>query len=117
MTDQYPSKLMLPSEDGYSFYEIDKIIRCEAKDDQTWFYILNKSKPACVSIPMKKYETTLADTFYKVQKNHLINLNHVSKYFLDKQGFVLMTDGSRVKVADTRKEKLMSKLKQMVRVS
>jgi len=130
MKAQYPSRLMLPSEDGYTFYEIDKIIRCEAKDNQTLFYIISESNDtklvhtdsfpvvrmftACVPIPLKKYETTLADTFCKVHKDHLINLNHVSKYFQNEQGFVLMTDGSRVEVADIRKEELIKKLKDMV---
>lgn len=101
-------KLGLPSAEEVTFVNIPDIIRCEAEGSYTAFYLANQPK-ILVARTLKYYENLLQDLgFYRIHDSHLINLQHVKKYF--KEGSVILSDGSQVLVSARRKKAFQDKL-------
>lgn len=102
-----PQRLVLKSSDQVHMLDIDKIIRLEASNNYTVFY-LDDGRNIMVSRPIKEYEEILiGQGFHRIHKSHIFNINKMS--FFDKAdgGFVVMVDGSRVPVASRKREMLL----------
>ncbi len=96
-------KLCLPIQNGFLFVSIDDIIRCEADGSYTRFFLVD-SEPILASRNLKEYEDLLpAEVFCRVHHSQLINVNHVTKYTRDKNGFIHMIDGSVVELSVRKK--------------
>jgi len=114
--NQNHNRIMLPSMEGFSIYKIEDIIRCEAEGCYTKVYLINESKPVLVSNPIGNYEKLLAGlNFCRVHNKHLVNLKHVSRFLKAYGGFLVMQDGTEVKVSDRKKNHLLEKLKNLAR--
>jgi two-component system LytT family response regulator len=99
-----PDMLALPTKDGFSFFKIDDIIRCEADSNYTSFHFTGNRK-AVIPKTLKEYESLLEEfNFCRVHSSHLINMAHVKQYLKGKGGFVVMSDGTEIEVAVRRKE-------------
>ncbi|MCD4696260.1 MAG: response regulator transcription factor [Bacteroidales bacterium] len=108
------NRIMLPSMEGFSIYKIEDIIRCEAEGSYTNVYLINESKPVLVSNPIGNYEKLLIGlNFCRVHNKHLVNLKHVTGFHKAYGGFLVMQDGTEVKVADRKKNYLLEKLKNL----
>ena len=102
-------KIVLPLQDGFEVVSVKDIIHCNAHDNFTDFYFIEKSK-MMICRTLKFYEELLSDSgFIRVHKSHLINLNHVVKYTKGKGGQLTMTNGSVIDVSPNKKEELMEK--------
>ena len=105
-----PSKIVIPTTDGFSIIQITEIIRCEGEKNYTQFYLKDGSKPI-VSKTLKEYEDLLqGHNFLRIFKSHLINLAHVRRYIKGRGGEVVMSDGKRLPVSRERKNELLEKL-------
>lgn len=103
-----PSKIALPSMEGWDFVAIADIIRCQAQGNYTLF-MLQGDKQMLVSRTLKDYEELLGSHgFFRVHHAHLINLAHIRKYY--KNGLLSMNDGSTVDVATRRREALLARI-------
>lgn len=101
-------KIALPAADEVSFVNLEDIIRCEADSNCTVFYLANQHK-VLVTKTLKYYDNLLEDAgFYRIHDSHLINLQHIKKYY--KEGVVLMSDGSQVYVSARKKKGFLEKL-------
>ncbi len=97
-------RLALPKDGGYSIVKVENIIRCEASDNYTTFYIKDK-KPILVSRTLKEFENLLPkDNFLRVHQSHLINIGMVDEYYKTDGTYVLMEDGSTVSISRRKKE-------------
>lgn len=110
--DRKPLKqIALPTLAGFSFVEIDSIVRFEAEGSYSRVLLGNK-EDYLLSYNLKHYEDMLKDEcFFRVHYSHFINLNMISKYVKGNGGYLVMKDGSKVDVASRRKEELMKYLK------
>lgn len=107
--DQRDFKLALPTTEGTFFYFPDEIIRLEAENNYTRFHFVNK-KPLLISKTIKEYVDILSDRgFIRVHKSSIINQNHIVNYTHD--GWLVMTDQSRVEISRRRKKEVMEQLK------
>ncbi len=114
--NQNHKRIMLPSMEGFSIYEIENIIRCEADGCYTRIYIKDEEKPILVSNPIGTYERLFTDLpFCRIHSKHFINLKHVTKYLKSYGGFVVMEDGNEVKVSERKKAHLFEKMKSFAR--
>ncbi len=96
-------KLVLPTQDGFSFVEIKDIIYCEAQGNYTLFHLIDKEK-IIVSKTLKIYAAILEDlSFFRISRSHLININHIKKYGKQKCPTVTMRNGSTVSVSVNRR--------------
>ena len=104
-------KIVLPQLNGFDVIKVNEIIRCQANDNFTEFYLTNGTKKL-ISRTLKFYEDILKDfDFVRIHKSHLINLQYVTKYMKGKGGQVEMTDGSIVDVSANQKASFLEKFK------
>ena len=92
------------------FVPVKEIVRAEAESNYTIFYMSNGKKQV-VSRTMKEFEEVLTNhNFFRVHKSHIVNLNFVSRYVKGDGGTLVLTDGTEVEVASSKKAALLTKL-------
>lgn len=102
-------KIVLPLMEGFEVIQVKDIIRCQANDNFTDFYLTTGSK-TLICRTLKFYESILIDfDFLRVHKSHLINLQHVKKYLKGKGGQLIMADDSIVDVSPFKKQELLER--------
>jgi two-component system, LytTR family, response regulator len=102
-------KIVLPQMEGFEVIQVQDIIRCQANDNFTDFYLTNGTR-TLICRTLKFYEDMLGDfDFLRVHKSHLINLQKVKKYLKGKGGQIIMSDDSVVEVSPQRKQELLTR--------
>lgn len=92
------------------FVHPQHIIRLEASNNYTNFFLDDGSK-ITVSHTLKHYEDSLAaHGFVRVHQSHIININKIRKYVKGKGGYVIMQDGECINISPNRKEHLFKSL-------
>lgn len=101
-------KIALPMGDGYELIPVEEVIRCEAKDNYTCFFLKSK-RTILASRTLKDIEEQLMpfNFFIRVHHSSVVNLNEIVKYTKGEGGFVTMSDGSVVNVSRRKKDELM----------
>ncbi len=108
-----PKKIVIPSSDGLHVLKISDIYRCESSSNYTQFY-LTTGKMMLASKTLKEFDGMLTDyNFERIHKSHLINMNYVKRYVQSDGGYIIMEDGSRIPVANRKKEHLVTLLRSM----
>ncbi|MFH1050418.1 MAG: LytTR family DNA-binding domain-containing protein [bacterium] len=104
-----PEMIALPTKDGYSFFKISEIIRCQAESNYTTFYFTGK-RSVIIPKTLKEYEALLEEfNFCRIHSSHLINMAHVKQYLKGKGGFVIMSDGTEIEVSIRKKDMFLTK--------
>lgn len=106
--DHQFNKIAVPTVEGFELIPADEVIRCEADDNYTHFFLKNKSRTtACRTL--KEMEEQLRDFpfFIRVHHSYLVNLNEVTKYVRGEGGYLVMSDSSTVNVSRSRKDALL----------
>jgi two-component system LytT family response regulator len=105
------TKIAVPTAEGFEMIPAESVIRCEADDNYTHFYLRDKRR-ITVCRTLKETEEQLEDFgyFIRVHHSHLVNLNEINKYFRGEGGYLIMSDGSTVNVSRSRKEFLLKKV-------
>lgn len=102
-------KIVLPLLEGFEVVQVKDIIRCEAHDNFTNFYLTNGTK-TLICRTLKFYESVLTDfDFVRVHKSHLINLQHVKKYLKGKGGQLVMANDTVIDVSPAKKQELLGR--------
>lgn len=108
--DKEKPRLALNTHEKIFFVNIDDIVRCEASGVYTIFHVKD-GKKHMVSKNIQKFEDILEDhSFYRPHRSHIINLNFVKEFIKEGDGYLLMSDGSRVDVSRYRKDEILKKL-------
>jgi two-component system, LytTR family, response regulator len=103
-------KILLKDMNAVYVVSVDSIIRCEASDNYTTFFLTDQA-PIVVSRPLKEYDEMLAPLkFIRVHQSHLINLNHLQQFNKREGGSIKMKDGSEVPVSSRKREALIAQL-------
>lgn len=107
-------KLALSTAEGIYFAATQEIIRCEALNNYTRFYLTNERK--CItSKTLKDYEELLEGYgFARIHKSHLINLAHVKK--ADVNGNIIMTDDANLEISRRKKTEVLDKISKRVKI-
>ena len=102
------SKIAIPTTEGFELIPAEQVVRCEADDNYTHFFLKNKSK-IISSRTLKEMEEQLREfpNFLRVHHSYIVNMNEVVKYVRGDGGYVVMSDGSTVNVSRSRKEALL----------
>ncbi|MBM3404618.1 MAG: response regulator transcription factor [Bacteroidetes bacterium] len=110
-------KIIIPSFHGLNVVKLVDIIRMEADDVYTSFYLVG-GKKLMASKPLNNYERLLIDMpFSRIHSKHLINLLYVKKYVKGKGGSVILDDGTEVNVSVRKKADFLQKLKNYARLA
>jgi two-component system LytT family response regulator len=101
-------KLALADATEVKYVQLDEIIRLQAESNYTHIF-LKDNKLFVSAKTLKEYDEMLqGHRFLRVHKSHLVNPDHIEAY--DRQGILLMSDGSKVEVARRKKEFLQQSL-------
>lgn len=109
-SDARPQKIALPTANELHFVEVDKIIRCQAENNYTHFYLDNGCS-VLVSKTLKEWDELLSDYgFIRTHQSHLINKQYVKAYVKKEGGYLAMMDGSQVSISKQRKEGVLESI-------
>jgi two-component system, LytTR family, response regulator len=102
-------KLALPGVTDIKYIELKNIIRLEADRNYTRFFFAD-GKEFLSAKTLKDYEEMLPqESFIRVHRAHLINKHFIQQY--EREGFLMLTDGSMVEVSRRKKEQVQRFLK------
>ncbi len=108
-------KLIVPSTEGLNIILLDDIIRLEASNVYTVFYLTNGRK-LLASKPLNNFEKLLSDQpFSRIHSKHLVNLKYIVKYIKGKGGSVVLEDGEEIYVSVRKKNDFITALKKYAR--
>lgn len=99
-------RIVLRTLDQIHIVNIKDIVRCQADNTYTTFYLTN-SENILVSKGLKEYEELLCENgFFKIHQSHIINLQFLRK--IDKSSEeVVLSDKTRLPLSQRRKQDLL----------
>lgn len=107
MSEDNP-RLAISTQEGVALFETAEIIRCEASNNYTLFYLKN-GKRFIASKTLKEYDDILSEYgFFRTHKSHLVNLSFIAH--LSSEGELSLQDGTIVEVSRRKKPLLTKKL-------
>lgn len=107
LSDSATRKLVLKTSDSIHLVVISDIIRCEADNNYTTFYLTDKTK-IVISKGLKEYEDLLTEYgFFRVHQSHLINVKEIKRFEKKDGGFLVLSDDSQIPVSQRKKQKLL----------
>jgi two-component system LytT family response regulator len=104
-------RIALPSAKETRFIKTSQIIRCEAENNYTVFFLAGGEK-LVVSKPMFEYDELLADYgFIRCHNSHLVNKAYVKSWIREDSGYLLLEDGIQVPISRQKREQIKLALK------
>ena len=95
------------------FIKVNEIIRCEADEHYTYFFIENGDK-IIVSRILKEYEKLLGESnFIRIHQSHLVNLDFIKEYVRVDGSRVIMSDNTSLPVSKRKRESFLKKLDEL----
>lgn len=102
-----PPKIVLSTSEQINVVNVKDIIRCESDNYYTIFYFTN-GKKLLISKTLKENEELLSEyNFIRPHKSHLINVLYIKSFLKQGNGYIMLTDGSKVPVSRRKKEKIV----------
>jgi two-component system LytT family response regulator len=112
-TNKESKKLILKTSDSIYAVSIKDIVRCQAEENYTTFFLHN-GKKILISKPLKEYDELLsAYGFFRTHQSHLINLDYFEKYKKADGGYAVLKDKSSVPVSSRKKEVFLQTINQL----
>jgi two-component system, LytTR family, response regulator len=109
-TKEADRKIVLKDMNAVYVVSVNSIIRCEASDNYTTFYLTDQS-PIIISRPLKEYDDLLTPfRFFRSHQSHLVNLNYLQQFNKREGGSIKMKDGSEVPVSARKREAILELL-------
>jgi two-component system, LytTR family, response regulator len=103
-------KLLIHNQDGIHVIPMEQIIRLEADNNYTTFYLVNAQKIVSAKT-LKDYDVTLSNfNFIRCHQTHLVNLHHIVKYNNRDGGHLVMSDGDKVPVSQRKRMDVLNQL-------
>ena len=104
------ARIALATADGIHLHYVKNIVRCASDGNYATVHFDDKSK-LLVAKTLKDLELLLSSyAFERIHKSHLINLDHLKRYFNRFSGEVEMSDGAILPVAQRKKTQLLELL-------
>lgn len=98
-----PTKIALPQLHEIRYVSVADIIRCEADNSYTRFYLANKEK-ILVSRSLKEYSEILTPTgFLRTHQSHLVNKIFIKSWIKEDGGMLLLDNGDKIPVSKPNK--------------
>ena len=98
-------RIGIPTENGIEFVHINEIIRCEFTKRHTHVSLTDGSSIISMYSLGRFFKLLAEYRFFLSHKSHLVNLSNVLKY--DKEGILIMTDGSMVPLSRRKRYDFM----------
>lgn len=106
----HTKRFAVPTMNGYVFYPLEDILYCKANGNSTT--VVAKGKNFVSGHPLKEFELRLPEKqFCRIHNSHIINMMHITSYHKGKSGYVTMSDGQSLNVAEKRRESFVRRFK------
>lgn len=103
-------KIALPMLTEIMYVKVDDIVRCEASDNYTTFYLQNKEK-ILVCKTLKEYAELLRPhNFVRTHQSHLVNLRFVKSLLKEDGGVLLLTNLAKIPISRQNRENVKAML-------
>jgi two-component system, LytTR family, response regulator len=110
-TDDRPSKIMLPTMEGFCFEKVKHIAFLEAGGNYTTLHFTDK-RQILVCKTLREVEMMLPEnSFVRIHRSHTVHLRHLKKYIRGKGGQVMLQNGVYLTVSAGQREELTEALK------
>lgn len=110
LIDSNHKKIPIAIANGFKNVNIKDIIFCEAEGSYTYIQTIEDNYLS--STNLGKFEDLLENnTFFRIHRSTLLNLNHVSAY--SNSGLIELTNGHKVQVSSRNKKNFLRMLKLM----
>ncbi|TDQ09348.1 LytR/AlgR family response regulator transcription factor [Pedobacter metabolipauper] len=108
--EKNPVKIALPQLQEIRYVQINDIIRCEASNTYTSFFLINR-ETIVVSRSLKEYADMLQPQgFIRSHQSHLVNPAFVKSWLKEDGGILLLTDGYKIPVSKPNRERVKNLL-------
>jgi two-component system LytT family response regulator len=105
-------KIVLSTSEGMHIIKVKSIIRCQADDYYTNFY-LDDGRRIMISKTLKESEELLnGHNFIRPHRSHLVNMAYIKRYVKSDGGYIILSDGTKVPVSRRKKEVIINYLQQ-----
>lgn len=105
-----PDKISLHTLDKIIIVNLDDIVRCEADNNNTIFY-LNTGNKIFVTKTLKYFADLLQPyQFLRVHQSHLVNLDYISAFIKTDGGYLLLNNKETVPVSVRKKAEVIEML-------
>jgi two-component system, LytTR family, response regulator len=107
----HEKKLPIHHADGIHLINPEHIIRCESDGSYSRIF-MKEQKTMMASKNLKELEELIhTDSFFRIHKSHLINLNHIKFVSRHDGGDVVMSDDSTVPISRSVKQDFLKRFK------
>jgi two-component system LytT family response regulator len=104
------AKIALPQQNEIRYVEVSDIVRCEASNTYTFFYLQGGDK-ILVSKPLKEYADLLKPKgFLRCHQTHLVNPTYIKSWLKEDGGVLLMQNGDKIPVSKPNREMIKESL-------
>lgn len=101
------NRIAVPTSDGFELIAADQLVRCEADNNYCQLFLKDKKRiTACRTLKEMDEQLYNFSFFLRVHNSCIVNLNEVIRYIRGNGGYLVMSDGSTVKVSRSHKEAL-----------
>ena len=108
--EKQPLRIALPQQKEIRYAALQDIIRCQADNTYTFFY-LNNGDRILISKSLKEYAGLLEPNgFLRAHQSHLVNMSYVKSWLKEDGGTLLLTNGDKIPVSRPNREKLQKAL-------
>ena len=107
------TKIALQMQSEIRYVTLSEIIRCEADDSYTCFFLANDEK-ILVSKSLKEYADLMRPNgFLRTHQSHLVNPKYVKSWLKEDGGILLLTSGEKIPVSKPNKETIKQALQRL----
>ncbi|MBU0695326.1 MAG: LytTR family DNA-binding domain-containing protein [Bacteroidetes bacterium] len=107
------SKIALQMQSEIRYVNLSEIIRCEADNTYTHFFLSNDEK-ILVSKSLKEYADLLRPNgFLRTHQSHLVNPKFVKSWLKEDGGILLLMSGEKIPISKPNKDTVKQALKQL----
>jgi two-component system LytT family response regulator len=107
------STIALQMQSEIRYVALSEIIRCEADNTYTYFFLANNEK-IVVSKSLKEYADLLRPNgFLRTHQSHLVNPKYVKSWLKEDGGILLLTSGEKIPISKPNKETVKQALQQL----
>ncbi|MBP7821810.1 MAG: response regulator transcription factor [Saprospiraceae bacterium] len=111
-TNQF-KKMPISALDGIYFVNVSDIVRLEGDNNYTNIFF-NKGEKITTSKTIKSYEEILGGVnFFRVHKEHIINLNYIEKFIKGDGGYIILEGGKKIEVSRRKKPAFLEHMKKL----
>ncbi|MDR0437932.1 MAG: LytTR family transcriptional regulator DNA-binding domain-containing protein [Bacteroidales bacterium] len=96
----------------YHYVDINTILYLEAEGNRTCFKLQDSNEPEMWSTkPLGFYEELLKkSTFFRIHNKHIVNMTKIFQYVRGKDGWLILTTGKGLTVAENKREAFLKTL-------